>query len=94
MLDLPGLSVGIILGTDSSGIKAIQRLGRVIRKEGDKQAEVFYLIINNTVESKWFSTSHEKQPYITIDEEGLNDVLAGREPKPYKRKIQDFQFRY
>ena len=86
--------VGIILGTDSSGTKAIQRLGRVIRKEPDKQAEVFYLIINNTVETKWFSTAHQNQPYITIDEEGLNDVLAGKEPKPYVKKIKDFTFRY
>lgn len=93
-LDLPGLSVGIILGTDSSGTKAIQRLGRVIRKEANKQAEVFYLIINNTVETKWFQASHSKQPYITIDEEGLNDVLLGKEPKPYVKKIKDFTFKY
>ena len=93
-LDLPGLSVGIILGTDSSSTKAIQRLGRVIRKENDKQAEVFYLIINDTVETTWFSKSHKNQPYITIDEEGLNDVLLGKEPKPYVKKIKDFTFRY
>ncbi len=54
MLDVPGLSVGIIIGTDSSKIKSAQRLGRVIRKEGNKQAEVFYIVINNTVETKWF----------------------------------------
>ena len=94
MLDLPGLSVGIVLGTDSSGIKAIQRLGRVIRKENDKQAEVFYLIINDTVETKWFSKAHENQPYITIDEEGLEAVLKGEEPKPYVKRIKDFTFRY
>lgn len=93
-LDLPGLSVGIVLGTDSSGIKAIQRLGRVIRKENDKQAEVFYLIINDTVETKWFSKAHENQPYITIDEEGLEAVLKGEEPKPYVKRIKDFTFRY
>lgn len=94
MLDLPGLSVGIVLGTDSSGTKAIQRLGRVIRKEPDKQAEVFYLVINNTVETKWFSTSHEKQPYITIDEKGLDEVLSGKEPKPYVKQIKNFTFRF
>ncbi len=91
---MPGLSVGVVLGTDSSGIKAIQRLGRVIRKENDKQAEVFYLIINDTVETKWFSASHENQPYTTIDEEGLEAVLKGREPKPYVKRIKDFTFRY
>lgn len=93
-LDIPGLSVAIIIGTDSSPIKAIQRLGRTIRYEEGKQAEIFYVIINETVEIKWFQNSHVNQPYITIDEEGLNDVLSGKEPKPYARKIKDFQLRY
>ena len=31
---------------------------------------------------------------ITIDENGLDDVLAGREPKPYVKHIKDFTFRY
>ena len=55
---------------------------------------MFYLIINNSVESEWFRKANAKQQYITIDEEGLNDVLAGKEPKPYTRKIKDFQFRF
>lgn len=93
-LDIPGLSVAIIIGTDSSPIKAVQRLGRTIRFEEGKQAEIFYIIINNTVETKWFSSSHKTQPYITIDEQGLYDVLDGKEPKPYTKKIKDFTFRY
>lgn len=93
-LDIPGLSVAIIIGTDSSPIKAVQRLGRTIRFEEGKVAEIFNIIINQTVETKWFQSSHAKQPYITIDEEGLDDVLRGEEPKPYVRKIKDFTFRY
>jgi superfamily II DNA or RNA helicase len=92
--DLKGLSVAIILGLDSSETKSVQRRGRVIRKEGDKVAEIFNLVISDTIETKWFSNSHKNSQYITIDEEGLNDVLAGREPKPYTRKIKDFTFRY
>ena len=88
------MSVAIILGLDSSEIKAVQRLGRVIRKENDKQAEIFNLVINNTIETKWFNNSHAKQSYITIDEKGLNDVLQRKEPQPYVKKIKDFQFRY
>lgn len=94
MMDIKGLSVGIVLGTNSSEIKATQRIGRICRFEEGKKAEMFYLIINNSVESEWFKKANSKQNYITIDEEGLNDVLAGREPKPYKRKVQDFTFRY
>lgn len=93
-MDISGLSVGIVLGTDSGKTKARQRLGRVIRMEEGKQAEMFYIIINNTVEVKWFTDSHAGQPYITIDEQGLEDVLAGKEPKPYTKKIKDFTFRF
>lgn len=91
---MKGLSVGIILGLDSSEIKAVQRRGRCIRFEKGKKAEIFNLVIDQTVETKWFSNGHPNEGYITIDEEGLNDVLAGREPKPYMRKIKDFTFRY
>lgn len=92
--DIRGLSVAIILGLDSSETKSIQRRGRAIRKEENKIAEIFNIIIDQTVETKWFSSSHENSPYITIDEEGLNNVLNGKEPKPYVKKIKDFTFRY
>lgn len=92
--DVRGLSVAIMLGIDSSEIKATQRRGRCIRWEEGKQAEIFNLIIKNSVEQEWFKNSHKHDPYITIDEEGLEDVLAGREPKPYVKKIKDFQFRF
>lgn len=93
-MDIKGLSVGIVLGTNSSEIKATQRIGRICRFEEGKQAEMFYLIINDTVENEWFKKANSKQSYITIDEEGLNDVLAGKEPKPYVKKVKDFQFRF
>jgi len=93
-MDIKGLSVGIVLGTNSSEIKATQRIGRICRFEEGKQAEMFYLIINNTVESEWFLKANSNQNYITIDEEGLNDVLAGKEPKPYVKKLKNFTFRF
>lgn len=93
--DVPDASVAIILGTDSSETKARQRRGRVIRKHGDKEAEVFYLIINNSIESKWFKNSHQNDGnYITIDEKGLEKVLAGEQPELYNKKIKEFIFRY
>ncbi len=67
---------------------------RVIRKEGDKQAEIFNLIIDQTIETKWYQNSHADSSYITIDEEGLNDVLVGKDPKLYTKKIKDYQFRF
>lgn len=92
--DIKGLSVAIILGLDSSETKSIQRRGRTIRKEGDKVAEIFNIVIDQTIETKWFANSHKTSSFITIDEEGLNDVLLGREPKPYVKRIKDFTFRH
>lgn len=93
-LDVPGLSVAIILGLDSSKIRKTQRIGRVARKEGDKKAEIFTLVIDQTVECDWFRKSNNSDNIITIDEQGLEDVLAGKTPKPYTKKIKDFTFRY
>ena len=93
-LDVPGLSVAIILGLDSSKIRKTQRIGRVARKEGNKNAEIFTLVIDQTVECDWFRKSNNSDNVITIDEQGLDDVLAGRVPKPYVKKIKDFTFRY
>ena len=95
MLDVKGLSVAIILGTDSSETKARQRRGRTVRKEEDKVAEVFYIIIKDTVEEKWVVNNHKKDKnYITIDEFGLEKVLNGEQPEIYKPKIGELIFRF
>jgi superfamily II DNA or RNA helicase len=94
-LDIKGLSVAIILGTDSSETKARQRRGRTVRKEGDKVAEVFYLVIKNTAEEKWVKDNHKTdQNYITIDEKGLEKVLRGEQPDLYKPKFGELVFRF
>lgn len=94
-LDIPNLSIAIMLGIDSSKIKATQRVGRVVRAEGDwKKAEIFNLIIKDSAEEAWFQKAHSKSDYTIIDEQGLKDVLAGKEPQPYKKKLKQFQFRF
>lgn len=94
-IDIPGLSVAIILGTDSSETKARQRRGRTVRKESDKIAEVFYLVIKDTVESKWVKNNHKTDSnYITIDEKGLEQVLRGETPDLYRPKLGQIMFRF
>jgi len=94
-LDIKGLSVAIILGTDSSETKARQRRGRTVRKEGDKIAEVFYIVIKNSVEEKWVKNNHKTDKnYITIDETGLEQVLRGEQPTLYKSKLGEIMFRF
>lgn len=90
--DLKGLSVAIILGIDSSTIKSTQRLGRVVRLEKDKNAEIFNIIINNTTEVAWFQNSHKDFDYKIIDEDGLNKVLDYQEPGLCKVKVDNVTF--
>ncbi len=92
--DLHGASVAIILGLDSSKTKATQRRGRVIRAEAGKHAEIFNLVLNNTVELEWFKRSHQGDSYKIIDEHGLDQVLRYEDPDEYKKPVQKFSFRY
>ena len=92
--DCPGLSVGIVLGVDSSATKAIQSTGRVVRKEGAKYSEMFTLVVENTVEEEWFRKSHPNGGYITIDVENLIKMLKGEPWETYKKKIQNYTYRF
>ena len=93
-LDIHGLSVAIVLGLDSSKIKATQRRGRAIRFEPGKTAEIFNIIINGTVELEWFKNSHIDSKFIVIDENNLEKVLKYEDYKEYQKPTQRFNFRY
>ena len=93
--DVPDASVAIILGFDSSETKSTQRRGRVVRKFEDKVAEIFYIVLNNTQETKWFAECHKKTDnYLTIDEKGLEQVLRGEVPDVAKHKPRELVFRW
>lgn len=90
----PEVSVGIILGLDSSERRSVQTRGRIIRKTDNKKAEIFNLVIKGTQEETWFRTSHKTTQYITIDEQGLEQVLRGEKPDLYNKKQAQFVFRF
>jgi superfamily II DNA or RNA helicase len=75
-IDITGVSVGVLLGYNRSTLKKIQTIGRVIRKEGqNKSAEVFTLVIQDTIEEDWFRKSSKDKTYTTIDANDLDIVL-------------------
>lgn len=92
-LDVPGLNCVIILGQDSSKTKFTQRLGRAIRFEAGKTAEIFTFVIANTCEENWFAKSHEGRTWITIDEENLMKVLRHEPYEEYKQPVIQKIFR-
>lgn len=90
----PDLEIGIILGLDSSVNKKSQRLGRLLRPfEGKEDAKLFVLILNGTVEDKWYSNSLSNT-YTTIDEEGLDKLLKGEEFSTKQNKASNMLFKY
>lgn len=93
-LDLPELSVGIMLGVNSSKTKQIQTLGRVVRLNKDKTAEFFTIVINNTVETEWMNNSRSDNNFEVIDEANLMKVLRGEPYETYKKNIQKFVYRF
>lgn len=94
-VDIKGLSVGIILSGDSSTTRAVQRIGRIVRAEDGKLAEMFTLVIANTVEQTWFANANRNQSYITINEEQLETVLnEGSVCTRPKKIVSDLENRF
>ena len=93
-VDIKGLSVGIIMSIDSSKIRKTQRVGRIIRFEEGKTAELFTLILRDTQEWKWFQNSNISDT-IVIDEYQLDDILNGKEVITRTRdQIEDIKYRF
>ncbi len=49
-VDVPSAGVGIVLSGTGSATENVQRLGRILRKYGDKQAVLYEVIARNTAE--------------------------------------------
>ena len=82
------------MSVDSSKIRKTQRVGRIIRLEEGKQAELFTLIIRGTQEWQWFQNSNTSN-VIVINEDQLDRVLAGEAITTRERDFQqDFTFRF
>ena len=77
--DVKGLNLAIILSNTSSQTQKTQRLGRAIRYEENKEAEIFTLVIKGTMEEGWFQTSSSGKNYIEITEDELDEILKRKE---------------
>jgi superfamily II DNA or RNA helicase len=76
--DIKGLNLAIVLSNSSSSTQKTQRVGRVIRYEEGKEAEIFTLVIRGTMEENWFQNSSAGKSYIEITESELDDILNYR----------------
>lgn len=93
-VDVKGLSVGIILSTDSSKIRKTQRNGRICRFEEGKVAELFTLVIKGTQEWNWFQNSATTS-YTVINEKQLDKILNGELVETRTRDhVEDKKYRF
>lgn len=94
-VDIKGLNLAIILCNTSSKTQKTQRVGRVIRYEDNKEAEIFTLVIKGTNEESWYETSTAGKSYIEINEKELYEILEGLSNNNIAREgiVQDELFR-
>ena len=52
-MDVPDVGIGIIVGLESKSLPMIQRLGRIIRKDGDKIGKIFIFYVKDSQEEVW-----------------------------------------
>ena len=76
--DCPGIGCVIITGFNSDKISKVQTIGRAIRFEEGKTAEIFTLVLKGCQDNAWFQKSSEGMNYIEITEDELDDVLANK----------------
>lgn len=85
-LDCKGVNLEIILHTDSSKTRKIQRIGRAIRFEEGKTSEIFTLVLKGTQEVNWFNNSNTSK-VITINEDQLDKVLNNEPIETREREV-------
>jgi len=62
-VNLPSASVGIVLSGSSSVREHVQRLGRILRRQGDKEAILYEIITRRTLEERVSDRRREHNAY-------------------------------
>lgn len=89
-VSIDDLSVGIMLGVNSSKTKHTQTRGRIIRYQEGKEAEFFTLILKDTVELEWWRRSTGTDKVEIVDEENLMHILNHEPYETYKSPLKQF----
>lgn len=80
--DCPEITFGIIAGFNSSKTDSMQRRGRVVRINrffSDKEAELFYIVIQGTVDEHWAAKALSDTEYVMLSEDDLVPFLSGEQ---------------
>lgn len=72
-VNLPSASVGVILSGSGSVREHVQRLGRILRRSGDKQAMLYEVVTRRTLEERVSDRRREHDAYRPPNLSALND---------------------
>jgi len=75
--DCPGIGLVVITGFNSDKTSKIQEIGRAVRFEEGKEAEIFTLVLKGCQDDRWYKKASVGMKYIEVDESELDDILAG-----------------
>ena len=79
--DCPEITFGVIAGFNSSKTDSMQRRGRVVRINkffADKSAELYYVVIQGTVDEHWAAKALSDTEYVLLSEDDLDAFLSGK----------------
>lgn len=88
--DCPGIGLVIITGFNSDKTSKIQEIGRAVRFEEGKTAEIFTLVLRGCQDDKWFKKSSGGMKYIELDEKELDILLVGKDINKNERIQEPF----
>jgi superfamily II DNA or RNA helicase len=80
-VDVPDANVAIIVSGSGSVREHVQRLGRVLRKVGDKRAVLYELVTADTHETFTSERRREHSAYDGPSERSLEGLLDGPPPR-------------
>jgi superfamily II DNA or RNA helicase len=85
-VDVPEANVAIVLSGTSTVREHVQRLGRILRKKGDKQAILYEIITQGTLEEKTSDRRRQHSAYAGPGSEGGNSFSSGTGSDGYSRR--------
>jgi superfamily II DNA or RNA helicase len=74
-LDVTGMQLAIIISGDSNPTTQTQRIGRVIRKEGEKVAIIVNVLLKGTQDEKWCKRRQSKNRGLVRHITNIDDIM-------------------
>ncbi|MDR7555979.1 MAG: DEAD/DEAH box helicase family protein [Armatimonadota bacterium] len=78
--DAPAVKVGVVLGGEKGTREAVQRLGRLLRKTGDRRARLYEVVVQESPEvrrarRRRHTDAYQTAPHLSLDQARQGDLF-------------------